>query len=412
MAKPKRRSDVPQDRALQWSDLDRQGQGAARNIMRAQGNIKSRLGTSIDAARAAADNPANNPDVRHKSDIKARKLEQAAPYVRDKPVTLQGAASRRVEHFENGIRRSQAEGVHHGGGWYFDHHQQLAATAQAHGEDTHRVITASAAMSPQNSPENERAAVHALTAQRGGFDHDPKDLRRAGTKSNLAKAEAHLDTGVDPIHPSGSPKVHSYREATKHAVPGSPEHQEYLGRIDQATRVITGQHHPGQQRADLYGLQNSTEGILSPTRNTAEDTWMNTITYGQDIHTTLPGSKTNVGKLIGSDKKLALDIPKRDANGVSVHPSGQVGSSAVLHAYNNEATVRAARRVGEATGVVDSAGRSTFPAVAMQEVSWTEARRAAGKDPEYNRSGPQTSSGRQPTRPGKIPGQIEAFPNL
>lgn len=38
--------------------------------------------------------------------------------------------------------------------------------------------------------------------------------------------------------------------------------------------------------------------------------------------------------------------------------------------------------------------------------------RAAGKDPEYNRSGPQTSSGRQPTRPGKIPGQIEAFPNL
>lgn len=44
MAAPKRNREIPTDRALQYSDLDREGQGAARNIMRDQGAIKSRLG--------------------------------------------------------------------------------------------------------------------------------------------------------------------------------------------------------------------------------------------------------------------------------------------------------------------------------------------------------------------------------
>ena len=405
MAKPKRRSDVPQDRALQYSDLDREGQGAARNIMRDQGAIKSRLGERKATAQAAADNPANNATTQHKSTILARKLGEAETYAQDRPVTLPGATNRRVEHFQNGVRRAAAEGIDSGAGWYFEHHREIAASAAAHGETSARAITAATSMSPQNSPENERAAVNALMAQRAGNPHDPKDLGRAGTSTNMAKAVHHLDTGEDPINPSSSPKVHSYREATLHARPGTPEHYEYLGRIDQATRVITGQHDPGQQRMDLHGLAHSTEGILSPTRNTAEDTWMNAITYGQDLDTTLPGTRTNVGKFLASDKGLALDVPKRDAAGTSVHPSGQVGSAAVLHAYNNEATVRAARRIGESTGVVDHRGRSVFPAVAVQEVAWTEARRRAGKDPAYNQSQVQQ-------RGPKPPRQDEMFPGV
>ena len=84
---------------------------------------------------------------------------------------------------------------------------------------------------------------------------------------------------------------------------------------------------------------------------------------------------------------------------MSVHPSGQVGPSAALHAYNNEATIRAARSAGKALGVTDSQGESNLPSVAMQEVSWTEARRVAGKDPDYpgdrRRSAASSISGAQ-----------------
>src|SRR5690606_23288959 len=116
----------------------------------------------------------------------------------------------------------------------------------------------------------------------------------------------------------------------------------------------------------------------------AEDTWMNTISYGQTLDVAVGAKgRTNVGKTIGSDKGLALDIPKKDSSGVSVHPNPKVGSSGALHAFNNEATSRAAARAGRSLGVTDSQGRSNLPSVAMQEVSWTEARRRANKDPEY-----------------------------
>lgn len=416
MARQKRSSEVPTDRAIQYSDFDRQGQGAVRNIMREQGNVASHLGAAVATARAAADNPGNTSDVRHKNDIKAQKLEQSAPYVSDKPITLQGASNRRVQHFENGIQRSRAEGVDSGAGWYFDHHAAFAESAEAHGETLYRSATAGAMMSPQNSPDNERAATEAHLARRAGNPHNEKDLNRTGVGTNLKKAEAFLDGGPD-IDPLGGPKIHSYRGATVNATTDSPVHDEYMARVNHAANVISGDQVKGQQRLDLHGLMDSREGILNPAGNTAEDTWMNAITYGQDLGTTLPGSKTNVGKLVGSDKKLALDIPKKDSEGVSVHPAGPVGSSAVLHAYNNEATIRAARKVGEMTDTTDSQGRSNLPAVAMQEVSWTEARRVANKDPEYasemrDRAKAARPPGRKPTKPGKMTGQTEMFPKL
>jgi hypothetical protein len=102
---------------------------------------------------------------------------------------------------------------------------------------------------------------------------------------------------------------------------------------------------------------------------------MNSLTFGQDYGTTV--GSTNVGKAAASDKKLSLDISVKH-EGTSAHPAGPVDSQALLHSWNNEATVRAARQIGEKTGV------ENFPSVAMQEISWTEARRQAGKDPEYN----------------------------
>lgn len=400
MAQQKRSKAVPDDRAIQYSDLDRQGQGALRNIMRDQGMARSHIDTAIDRADRKAANPTNNANSRKNGANQSRNLSAIAPHVKDIPITLQGAASRRVSHFVAGMQRADTEGVSSGGGWYFDHHRDIAAMASEHGVDLHTAISAGAAMSPQNSPTNEKAALHGLLRQRSGETGPDveKQIRRGST--GLKDGRAILEGTGEFTDPSSGPKIHSYRAATLNATPGGAVHEEYLTRVGHAQKVVSGEIHPDQQRMDLFGLRDSHEGILNPRGNTAEDTWMNTITYGQDLATSVGrGGRTNVAKTIGSDKGLALDIPKKDSSGVSVHPSGQVGPSAALHAYNNEATIRAARSAGKALGVTDSQGESNLPSVAMQEVSWTEARRVAGKDPDYpgdrRRSAASSISGAQ-----------------
>lgn len=402
MAGPARSKAVPTDRALQFSDLDRPGRAALQGVMRDQGAVRSRLDARVDQLGRAATNPSNNATTQVKSAKNAGKLSEIAPHVVDKPVTLQGAASRRVSHFVAGIERSAAEGVSSGGGWYFDHHRDIAGMAAQHGVPTDRAITAAAAMSPMNSPDNEKKAVGGLMRQMSGESgpHIDRLIQAGGTKTNIAKAQEHLEGGPDPLNPHSAPKVHSYRGASVNAVPGGAVEEEYRTRVGHAEKVVTGQIHPGQQRMDLFGLRDSHEGILNPRGNTAEDTWMNTISYGQDLATSIGrGGRTNVAKTVGSDKGLALDIPKKDSTGTSVHPSPLVGSSGALHSFNNEATIRAARQAGKALGVTDSQGRSNLPSVAMQEVSWTEARRVAGKDPEYagdrRRSAASSISGAQ-----------------
>lgn len=386
MAGPARNKAVPTDRALQFSDLDRAGRASLQGIMRAQGAVRSRLDARVEQLGRAAVNPANNATTREKSAKNAGKLGEIAPHVVDRPVTLQGAASRRVSHFVAGIERSAAEGVSSGGGWYFDHHRDIAGMAAQHGVPTDRAITAAAAMSPMNSPDNEKKAVSGLMRQMSGESgpHIDRLIQAGGTKGNIAKAQEHLEGGPDPLNPHSAPKVHSYRGASVNAVPGGAVEEEYRTRVGHAEKVVGGEIHPGQQRLDLFGLRDSHEGILNPRGNTAEDTWMNTISYGQDLATSVGRhGRTNVAKTVGSDKGLALDIPKKDSSGTSVHPNPLVGSSGALHSFNNEATIRAARQAGRALGVTDSRGESNLPSVAMQEVSWTEARRVTGKDPEY-----------------------------
>ena len=122
MAGPARSKAVPTDRALQFSDLDRPGRAALQGVMRDQGAVRSRLDARVDQLGRAATNPSNNATTQVKSAKNAGKLSEIAPHVVDKPVTLQGAASRRVSHFVAGIERSAAEGVSSGGAvWQAPH---------------------------------------------------------------------------------------------------------------------------------------------------------------------------------------------------------------------------------------------------------------------------------------------------
>lgn len=389
--------DLPVDRALQWGDIDRTGQKAFENDQREAGMMRSNHEGVLEKARSAPDNP--------QSQKRVARLQNVGPYLKDRPMTLRGASSRRVDHFENGMRRSSEEGVDSGAGWYFGHHESLAGSGEEHGYSGDTAIRAGTIMSPLNSPTNERAALGALAAKSRGAEYSDSDLRRGGTKRNISRAQGMLDEqltfsphgGSKPEGHVGGPKIHSYMSATVDAVPGTAEHDEYMQRASHVSQVLNGQQISGQQYLDVTGKRDSTEGILSPTRNTAEDSWMNAISTGQRIEGTIPGTKQNVAKAVADDDSV-IKRPKGDA-----YPGEpRVGRMDVLHAWNNEATVRAAATMGRRTGLVNDQGQSMVPSVLMQEVAWTEARRVANKDPEYE--APKEPKSKL-DKDGQIPGQ-------
>ena len=187
-----------------------------------------------------------------------------------------------------------------GGGWYFDHHADIAASAAEHGFPTRQAITGSAVMSPLNSPDNEKAAIDATMRHVNGERGEDVDrgLRRSGPDRNGRRAMA-LGVSrqpVQPIKPLTEPKVHSYEAAIQNAVPGSDVHREYSDCMHHITRTLTGHEMMGQTRLDLNGMADSTEGILNPRGNTAEDSWMHSITMGQDFATSVGRGPHQPGK--------------------------------------------------------------------------------------------------------------------
>jgi hypothetical protein len=416
------RARQPEDRPTQFRDFDAQGQEAMHAAMGEHGKVASRLSHTIEVDKAAAANEANKPVVRNKARIRAGKLESFAGDIEDKPISLESAAAARVSEFDRGLNRAQAEGsvMPRGSGWYFEHRRDLEGMASEHGFDIDTVIKASASMSPLNSPDNEKAAVgemmravsgkhtvvpktHAaakliggergvakgiheltgdqlrdvsLTKNQAAF-HTPEgtDLKR------IARGAVNIDKGFDVLtgrraadqvsaqDPKTAAKVWSYENAIRNAVPGSPEHHEYMTRIDMASRG------GGHDALDLWGMREATHGILDPHGHTAEDTWMNTITMNQgmgDEPVREPGGRGVLGKTVASHKELGL------APRVTGAMPG-ISRESALHAYNNQATQDAAAAVSTRAG-----GHFQLPAVAMQETAWTEARIRTGKDPSFN----------------------------
>jgi len=178
----------------------------------------------------------------------------------------------------------------------------------------------------------------------------------------------------EAIDPHTSSKVWSYHEAIKNAKPGTAVHEEYLTRAQTALHEM-----PGQQTMDLYGIRHSTEGILNPKGHTAEDTWMNAVSSGQQMEGLSAGRHVvSPAKVVGSEKSI-VTVPKTGivkGEKVPIHPSPHVTGEGIRHAWNNDATIRAAEQLSKATDV-------QVPSVLAQETSWTEARRVAGKDEEY-----------------------------
>ncbi len=439
---PERVTRAPDDRPLQWSDMDEVGQKVVSSNMANWGKAKTTakkakatmLSRRASALAASTDESLPAKKTAKGMDRSLAALGEVSPHLKDVPVTLDTAANRRVQLIRGSARRaSQQSGLGLGGGsalraagvgWYFDHRQQLNDIASQHGIDEDSIVTASAVMSPSNSPDREKSAVGALahmhstnptltlsahaqkklgvkrssltfselTSQQasligspslrehiGGVDKNVlTQWANGGTNENMAKAVDVVRGNIhhkDAINPHSAPKVWSYRDSISKAIPGSNEHMEYMSRAQTALFEL-----PGQTRLDLFGLQSSTEGILSPTKSTAEDTWEGAVTSGQQLESV--GRRTHKqspAKFVASDKAFTDQLKKTaviNKKKVSAIADPRIGANATTHAFHNEAVIRAASQLSDTSGEI-------IPSVLAQEVPWTESRRIASKDIPY-----------------------------
>jgi hypothetical protein len=202
-----------------------------------------------------------------------------------------------------------------------------------------------------------------------------------------ARSISHLRGDIpesETISPHGAPKVWSYKEAAKAAVPGSAEHGEFGVRMH---HFIHGD--PQQTVLDLWGLRRSEQGVLGSGRepgtgHTPEDTWMQSVSTRQNP-LNVPGSRgrgVSVAKMVGSDPKLAAADAMRKSSptsGATVADDPRIGGTAIAHALNNKATRNASQRVKIQMGHETT----NMPVLALHPMVWTEQRRQAEKDPDY-----------------------------
>ncbi len=437
-------------RLMQWEDLKPHEQAVVAHNMRQAGtNLPQSIETQIGKAQQSSNK---------KADVQENSLRAIQPHVRSEPVTLQRAANSRQRLYQDAQARQQTTAgpeSHNvtpaGADWYFEHNARIAHSADQHGFPHDWAHTASAVMSPQNSPENERGAVKAIMDAhatgtvhvsqavsdhlgRNGVDvsqhvgqtvhHDQlpagalahlstsgfrdqvqstanlREVARGGTKGNVTKAEQVLMGDVRPqdatINANGAVtglKVGSYDHVIRAAQPGSATHVEFAGRVHQDAAVRAGHIGADQQALDLYGHNDQklpNDHLLSPRSHTVEDTWQNAVTFNQPKVMGGEGGKTSVFKAGGSGAQYppsGLKIQRDENNKV-------VGRAHEDSRVNDGMLLhtfnnKATRKAAEQQS---RGSGTTVPPVAVQGVAWTEARIQAGKSRDQT-AGAEASSG-------------------
>jgi len=443
---------VSEGRPLQLTDLDRTGKKLATDSFSKIGSeLNSRIDAGIVKAQNAVDSPGSSDTYRRTSQNDLNTLREVKSMgVTDRPLTVSSAANRRVKAVKEGVQRASTTGDIRRGttlpevgatrsglpasvGWYIDHSDDIDRSARAYDFHTPTAIDSSAGMSPQNGPDNEKAAVtalmqghrnnHPVTARTDvgakaigvpGVGHSkqfadlsPDEIRGIGKQSMtehvssstsltaLGKGGTELQTGVKVLrgevkgHELGADtaKVPSYREDIQNAHAADANVRgEYFRRAHEAFTDKPYFEQPtvfGEEwEKDPYGKAQSTEGILNPGGNTAEDTWMQAISLGQRNEKkpidTGKGSG-RLGKALGSNDVVQA-VSARDVYPTPVGSKNVTGDE-VRHAVNNAATIKAAKTLSkqaEARGRNVGAG---VPAMMVQETGWTEYRIDQGKDP-------------------------------
>ena len=375
-----------------------------------------------------------------------RRMTSLAEEGKDRKLSMGQAVDRRVSAVLDAAttHRLPHEGLA-GAGWYYEHNRGVQEAIAGTDTDFDAATSAASRLSPKNTPENEKAtltglahahqhgAVHmdehlagALASLPGKdrYDVPPEqigkvvafrdlpghavmsmahpDIRetvrsrvsnvdidqisRTSMRGNIGIAHDVMTNPESAQHPDPhkNPKLYGYALGHRMAVPGTPEHGEYMSRMLHIGESARGETHGEgwhQDMLDLYGLRHSEEGMLNPHAPTAQDTWMNAITMGQ---------KSSQFKAAGDlylTRKVRGEQVKDDAGNVVSDNREYVGKGdtrvtamGIHHAWNQEATERAGRKLRDQLDL-----DFEVPAVGVQETSWTAARRAHNEDPDYNR---------------------------
>jgi hypothetical protein len=431
----------PSDRAMQWQDMPRESRGGLHSQMKGLGMAASTIPERRTKLEETRDRPGNLPRTSMKATQRLTSLSALESHLVDKPITMRGASSRRETLVKGGGARTIAEGTDPGHDWYFQHNRKLGAVATSTGHSKESVIAASAVMSPQNNPEQELSAVHALAQAHSdpkasihiseatvaqhpdlndwtGRDVHPGQLHpdqlarlsepdtrktvstkgvdlgaiaKGGVKGNVTSAINVLRGNTAPeeaINPQTSPKVWSYHENIAKSVYGTPEHEEFTRRMRVATGTSDVGQVPGQQSMGpmFPELRGSTHGPLNPTGHTAEDTWQQAISTGQQLaKVDVPGRTGRAAHQSPAKFSVGEGGAANQAQMHAVPGMTNVNEAALMHSWQNRATQVAAASLSKSTGEI-------IPATGVQAGGWTEARRRAGKNVEEQQSSRRTPS--------------------
>jgi hypothetical protein len=147
---------------MQWADIPTEGQQHLSAQVKGLGMARSGVEEGLSRLVTARDRPTNNARSQNKAGQRIASLTAIAPHLTDDPITHVKAANARYNLTKQGMARQATTGEDPHHDWYFNHHRRLAEVAAETGHAKSSVIAASAVMSPQNNPEQELTAVHAL----------------------------------------------------------------------------------------------------------------------------------------------------------------------------------------------------------------------------------------------------------
>lgn len=161
----------------------------------------------------------------------------------------------------------------------------------------------------------------------------------------------------------------------------NPVGSEYLARGHELKDKVRGRVGRGQQRLDLYGKVESSEGLLG-LDHTAQDTWMRAL-HASHKFPEGEGIAKAYGDVPFGGKQRERVITRGQNAGQTVKETasaeaGTTGES-VNHAWHNEATRRAAQMLDD-----EFMTTAPTPPVLSQTLGWTGIRRVENADPGFN----------------------------
>ena len=446
MVAKKQRPTHPEGRALQYEDLDREGQRAARENWAELGNVKSRHAAAVTSAEASRDKPGAGAMYKTKQEHRLSSLAAVEPHLVDKPITKEAAAGARVKRVMQGRERARAEGGLGESDWYFNHHQLIAQAGQQHGFSPHAAITATTGLSPLNDPATERpagAAAMKLVAEPHTVQITPalhKKIKPVITRMKgppLPKEQVGQEVKVEDLHhthvaaigavnaqmrnagkpvQSSAPEAFTSMGATRLSdeigksighlrgeIPekdvishtGAPKVHSYkevtkmsVPNSPEHLEFATRMHHfihgdPNQNVMDLTGLRHSQKGPLSSEGPTAEDTWQQAISTRQ-TPLNVPGT---TGRGVSVSKMAGSDKNLGAVDAIrKTAPSGATlppDPKISGQSAGHAMNNKATRMAANRIKIRMGDDTTHMPATAVQAMGWTEERRQADKDPQY-----------------------------